>query len=203
MKCQTLKKQGVPEPWNITKHGWFVSSFVVKEEFGSFIKKKAITKPYSCWACPSLSLPCHQSSQECHRRENFVAQPTMDTDGLTSLLAKLLTEVSWSHEWKHVTAAWQTAKSMWWFHISVSSMLSIWRWHISKVLSQETGEKDPELGRKWKRLHSLHVPDFKASFPSVTTLARLIREAVPPPGKTLQLLDQVTPGLSFYSSLDW
>lgn len=38
------KKQSVP----LAKHGWFVSSFVVKEEFGSFIKKKTITKTYSC-----------------------------------------------------------------------------------------------------------------------------------------------------------
>lgn len=42
------KKQGVPDPWNITKHSWFVSGSVVKKELGSFIKKKAITKPYSC-----------------------------------------------------------------------------------------------------------------------------------------------------------
>lgn len=55
----------------------------------------------------------------------------------------------------------------------------------------------------------LLVRAFKAAFPEATALwiacpTVLIREAAPPPGKTLQLFDQVVPGLySFYPSLDW
>lgn len=121
---------------------------------------REITKPYRCWACPSMSPPWHQSSQEYRPTENF----SSSTPHGHRMLKQSGQHSSASHQVPNRATMWG---SVWephgtppipWddFIFPVSFMLFIWWWHVNKSCLGNL-EKDLALGWERDSIFSMHV----------------------------------------------
>lgn len=81
--------------------GWFASTFVVKKQFGSFIKEMASKSSYQALQMPQhVTPPSTNPPRNSTIGKTSAAQPIMDTGcsnnvhGIALLLSRLLTEAS-------------------------------------------------------------------------------------------------------------